>query len=156
MKEVPVKTMRHHLAECPQGADLVRNIEPVVFDFVVLRTGGFSRGFAPEHNCRVIISFDPENAPSKRLVVQLDVLHRIREGIEKWVKATDGGRHVYNQAGDDMNFGDLLSYDGCDEIVPFIKGCIEFRLEVLNISTDLTYDTTLCDYIESLSEVVTD
>lgn len=137
-----MKTLRDHLAEFPRGSELIREIEPVIFDFLVYR----QEGLEPSQHAQVVIKFDPSNAPQKSPDGMIVLNQRIRDGVERWVKATDDGKRLYEYAGDDLNFGDLMPY--AEDVAEYIDGCLSFSIESIEVSGHFTYDTSLCGIIE--------
>lgn len=79
-----------------------------------------------------------------------ELIKLIREGVERYVKATPEGRALYEYAGDDMNVGDLG--DHASDIVAYCERINSLSFESIDAADDMTYDTSLCGEIEFTDE----
>jgi hypothetical protein len=95
-------------------------------------------------NFVIITAETPDDVDTEAKLLDL-----IREGVERYVKATDEGKALYNYAGDDMNVGDLA--DHASDLVAYCEKIQSLSFESIDAAQDWTYDTSLCGEIEDIT-----
>lgn len=86
------------------------------------------------------------NVDCTRIKNSEDLLQSLRHAVTEWAKKTENGQRAYAYAGDDMNIGDLASYD-LQEIIKYSPDIVELSIEQTDVA-DWMYDTSICDFIE--------